>query len=442
MALHIIPPTDFVPDDGSFERLYPIEDLHEPEQILYDCQIQRNSWIQDTIIAIFTEWFKSFFEPNYFKFIRVKTQSTINDFKSFMRQIYKKDKPFLVIDPHPGEIIEDFIFAQNMMNRYNMIDPKNDNIGAKLLYSLEVMQDENFQLVYRRNRFKFDIDTMIMENTMNRQINTYNAMIMNIRHNSKFMLTRMVPFLLPSRHILNIANIVKMDPKSEEFLSYLNTISKYPIIRRQLPNDQLCFFMEQELHIQVEVPSYPSKDTPEMSDAIEWGARIVDNFVFIVDLPTEFLFLTRPCCEPMIDTGIPEDPEGIYMISPIFTDLDWPKEINGYTLTNRIDIMLKENDDPSLSIMNVIGEFDDVIHTVIGEHIERNEPISDLVMVKVYPNGSYQEIASELSQTGVLTLYKPEIEKLYTANIYINFRNVNMIRSGMAKKYIGTIEQY
>lgn len=430
-------------DAGEYQRVYPIPP--KPEEyptIRYDKQIQKTSYIQSNIVACFNEWFQSFFEPNYFKFVRIRTQSSYQDFKTFMKGIYKKEKPFLVIDPRTVELDENSIFAQNMINRYNIIDPKHDNFGAKLIYSMEIMKSDMFELIYRRNRFRFEFDIMIMEQTLDRQINTYNMMLMNIRHNSKFLLTRTIPHLLPIKHIRNIATFHNYNWKSEEFLTFLNSISKYPIIRRITPNGTYMFFMEQTLNIQVEVNNIPSKDTVENSEAIEWGARIVDSFTMIADLPTEFLFLTPEEYIAKFDTHIPEDPDSIYYISPIYADLDWPKEMNGFTLSNRIDVMINPGDDNHMDLKEVLANDRPEDFVVLKEFIDRGGDIRELMKVRVYPNGSYVECSYELDEKGILTINNPKTDKLYTINLYLCLERINLIKSGKVKEYIGTIEKY
>lgn len=442
MSIEIYRPGDFRVDNGILERLYPVPPPPEPEDIVYDSHIQRTSHIQANIVGCFTDWITSYFEPNYFKFVRLRTESSFSAFKSFMKDIYHKEMPFMVIDPKEIENDDTSIFSQNMLNRYNMIDPRSDNIGAKLLYSLQVMKDDVFELVYRRNRYKFEFDIMIMERTMDRQINTFNRMLMNIRHNSKFLLERTLPQLLPSQYIRNIARLHDFDWKSEEFLAFMNSISYYPIIRRITPNGQYMFFFQQTLNIQVEVPSYPQKDSPELSEAIEWGARVVDSFTFIADLPSEYLMLIPKKHIEKYDRHIPEDPDSIYMISPIFADMDWPTEINGYTISNKIDLMYQAGDSTSVSIIEVLEPDHPDIFRVITDCIAHNGKLSDLLMVRVYPNGSMREANYVLDEKGVLTLNNPKPDKLYTVCMYLNLRNINLIREGENKKYIGTIDQY
>lgn len=444
MALQIYMSGSFVPDPGDNERCYPIPEMAEPDltEIMYDKRIQPVSYIQANLVAVFTEWFQSFFEPSYFKFVRIKTQSSFKEFKSFMKDIYKKDKPFLVIDPRPTEVVEDSVFAFNMLNRYNMVDPQHDNIGAKMMYSLPIMTSDKMELWYRRNHYKIEFDVMIMEETLNRQTDTYNNMIMNIRHNSKFMLPRKIPIRIPNHHIQNIANFHGMRWDSEEFLFFMNTISRYPILRRLVSNNQWMFFMEQDTNIRVEVPSFPSRDTPEMSDAIEWGARIVDAFHFSAILPSEFLFLTKKEHVGMFDRGVDEGPDDVSIISPIYADPPYPKELNGFILANRLDIELPEGDEPKLNIIFVLEDYDKDIHSYVKRWIARGMKLDEILMARVFMNGSIKEHGAILHDDGTLEIVAPVYNKLYTVNLYVNLQKINASRRGEAQEFIGTIEKY
>lgn len=442
MAIRIWQPGDQRIDFGEQQRLYPVPEPIDTTEVLYSNVIQKTSYIQASIVAAFDDWIRSFFPANYFKFTRIRTQCTVNEFKSFMKQIYKKDKPFLVIDPSSIEHVEDSIFAQNMTNRYNLIDPKYDPIGAKLLYSIEICKDDIFQLYYRRNRFRFEFNILIMEETTARQMDTYTSMLMNIRHNSKFLITRKIPHLLPTKHMMNIAAWHGLDYMSDQFLEFMNGISRYPITRKTLPGGTTMFFMEQVMNIQVETPGYPTKDSAETSNAIEWGARIQDNFTFIADLPSEFLLLTETECNTVHDNSIAEDPDSITYISPILAHLDWPTEIDGCMMTNQVDLQIQtEEDDRSLNIIPIIASYKEDIARVIMEYIERGNDANDLVIVKVHPNGSMGEAQITFDRTGVLTLDNPYPNKLYTACIYVNLQKINAIKEGSLRQYLGTVEK-
>lgn len=442
MGFQVYEAGSFKPDWGNLQRCYPIGQEPRLKDIVYDKNVQSISYIQANIVGVFNDWFMSFFPNNYFRTTRIKTQSSFSDFKSWMRGIYKKDKPILVIDPRTIEVAEDFLFGTNMLNRYNFIDPDHDNVGAKLVYSRTIMSDDRFELVYRRNRYRFEFDVMIMEQTMDRQLNTYNSMIMNIRHNSKFMLPRMIPHRIPIHYIQHIAYSHHMEWQSDEFLQYLNSISEYPIIKRFTGNGQCMFFFEQEMNIQVETPQFPQRDTPEMSNAIEWGARIVDSFVMYADLPSEYVYLVPKEYMTKIDRGFDRDPEDIYLISPVYADLDWPTEVDGYRLTNKVDIMMQDGDPNTVNIVPMLREYNYELYDFVTTFMKSGQPIGDILKVRVYPNGSYTETGSELHQNGYLTLLNPKPNKIYTALLYVDFRKMNLIKDEHNKEHVGTIEKY
>ena len=116
--------------------------------------------------------------------------------------------------------------------------------------------------------------------------------------------------------------------------------------------------------------------------------------------------------------------------------------MNGYTLSNRIDVMINPGDDNHLDIKEVIANDDPDKYKVIREFITRGGDIRQLIMCRVYPNGSYLEASYELDEKGILTINNPETDKLYTINLYLNLERFNLIQSGKIKEYIGTIEKY
>lgn len=442
MAMNFPDPNEYRLDDGSFGYVYPIPEHRDDfNEILYDKQIQKMSYLYANIVAVFTEWFKSFFENDYFKFTRIRTESAYSAFKSFMKQIYKKDKPFLIIDPSSVEHVEDSLFGQNMINRYNMYDPDHESIGAKLLYSLELMESDLFELRFRRNRYKFEFEIMIMERTVDRQMNLYNSMLMHIRHNSKFMLNRIIADPIPLHIIRNIAETHGMDYKSDEFLEFVNSVSHYPIIKRIFPNGQWMFFMKHEVHIQAEVPGYPSMDSAETSEAIEWGARLTDSFTFIVDMPSEFIFLVPDTKKPKKIEPI-EEPNNIFYISPIYADIPVPKMNDGYTLTNKVDIMIEETDNQSLNLLGVIEDTDKSLADTIHEMLTMEWPVDVIIKAPVYMNGEEKQAVTTLHQDGTIELVSPSYEKLYTLCLYLNMDVINDFRNEVTKKYIGDIEKY
>lgn len=414
--------------------------------LIYDQHIQKVSFIQANMAATFREWFTSFFADNYFRHIRMKTESSFTKFKSFMKDIYHKEPPVLVIDPNTIEHVEDFLFGTNVVNRYNLVDPAHDNIGAKILYSLAMIETDKITLHYRRNRYKFNFDVMIMERSMNRALELYNYLIMNLRHNSKFMLFRKVANLLPTHMIQSIGTINGFHTLDDKFLEWLNAHAVgCSITTRTLPNGQVMFFAEQDCHIQVEVPSMPSHDSPEQSEAIEVGARVTDSFTFIVDLPSEyFCTMEHEVTDQYVRYQEGDDPDIHYITTSqdYKTEDGVENEIGDYTLFNRVAVTIQHEDDNRLNLLTVLHDIDPEIRKtaqMLLENPQNNLP-SPLFKVRIIRNGEdYNDYS--LNDNGILMINNPDYSKIYYIYVYLNYKYINMYASALNTEYIGDIKK-
>ena len=104
--------------------------------------------------------------------------------------------------------------------------------------------------------------------------------------------------------------------------------------------------------------------------------------------------------------------------------------------------MMQDGDDPHLDLKGVLENENIEIFKTLKECIDKHGKLSDLVLIKVYPNGSMEEAKFTFNEDGILTMINPIPNKIYTVNIYLNYRNLNLIRSGKATEYVGTIEKY
>lgn len=446
MITHISNGKDFFPDDGRWEKLYPIPTPNHERELLFDNKVQRTGNIQANIVALFEEWILSFFEPDYFRFKRIKTQSSFSEFKSFMKDIYKKDKPILIIDVNTTEHVEDFLFGLNMINRYNMVDPRYDATSSKLIYSIGVLETDAAAIRFRRNRYRFNFEILIMENTAIRRDNTFTHMLMNIRHRSKFTLPRTIMSLLPLEYIHNIAKTVNMDYKSDEFLSYLNQHSNYPIIHRTLPNGQWMFYIQQPVNLYVDVPDIPQKDSAEISEAFEMGAQIRDSFVIEADLPSEFIYMTPLDRATEYIAGKDPDPENIYYISPYMAFPEFNETYFSYKLVNKLTVVI---DNPKENTLNVVEDIlktvDTSLYETLVRYLSQKQDLSELIHVEIYENEYRKDvhpISFQSDKDGNITIPDPDFRSVYMILTYVDFEKVNMVLRGEQAKYIGTIEKY
>lgn len=439
---------DWIPDDGGdVPRNYPLitDEMKNDDTrnfaLLFDPDIQDSTTNQALLVAVFHQWFMSFFRHGYFKWEAIKSQVPWNTFKSWMMTIYKKDMPLIVLDPQVPEIDEQSLLASNEYTRYNILDPITDGYSAATIYSVPVMGDDLFRLAFRRNTIQMDINVMIMERTMARRDNTFNFLVSKIRHRSKFTIFRNCPILIPRKYIIGIAMLHGMDWKSDEFLSYLNTISDFPIRRELRMTGKYQFFMPMEnIPIRFDVPTFPARDTPEMTDAISLGSRITEQFVLTAELPIEFLFMVGREYVGKVDLGEDDDPEAITFISPIFNDPDYPKEINGWQMSNKVDLEMQEGDGNTIDIYQCIRSSNPYLTKEIHEYVSRGGHIKDLVMTKLHRNGELAETGSILHDDGTFEIPSPEVNHLYTLCIYLNTHDINLIRAGRGREWAGNIE--
>ena len=454
---NIVIGADSVIEDGEYgpdpvideDDYVPIEPNKKPgiiHDLIYDQRIQKISYIQANMAAVFREWFTGFFPPDYFRHIRMKSESTFTAFKSFMKDIYHKEPPVLVIDPNTIEHVDDFLFGTNVVNRYNLVDPKSDNVGAKILYSLAMIETEKIKLHYRRNRYRFRFDVMVMERSLNRSLDLYNYLIMNMRHNSKFMLFRRVPNLLPSHMIRSIAKINGFDSPDQKFLEWINARAiGCTITTRTLPSGQVMFFAEQDCHIQVEVPDMPAHDSPEQAEAIEVGARVTDSFIFTVDLPSEyFCTMEHEVTKDYIRYEEGDDPDIHYITKS--DDYKWEEgmdlEIGDYTLLNRVDVTIQDDQDNALDLLTVLNDVDAQMRKT-AEALLRDSNVTlpePLFLVKII-KGTKEFTDFNLSDDGILTINFPDYSKIYHIYVYVNQKYINMYSSALNSEWIGNIQK-
>lgn len=454
---NIVIGADSVIEDGEYgpdpvideDDYVPIEPNKKPgiiHDLIYDQRIQKISYIQANMAAVFREWFTGFFPPDYFRHIRMKSESTFTAFKSFMKDIYHKEPPVLVIDPNTIEHVDDFLFGTNVVNRYNLVDPKSDNVGAKILYSLAMIETEKIKLHYRRNRYRFRFDVMIMERSLNRSLDLYNYLIMNMRHNSKFMLFRRVPNLLPSHMIRSIAKINGFNSPDQKFLEWINARAiGCTITTRTLPSGQVMFFAEQDCHIQVEVPDMPAHDSPEQAEAIEVGARVTDSFIFTVDLPSEyFCTMEHEVTKDYIRYEEGDDPDIHYITKS--DDYKWEEgmdlEIGDYTLLNRVDVTIQDDQDNALDLLTVLNDVDAQMRKT-AEALLRDSNVTlpePLFLVKII-KGTKEFTDFNLSDDGILTINFPDYSKIYHIYVYVNQKYINMYSSALNSEWIGDIQK-
>ena len=432
-------PVEEIPLDPEVEPIY---------SVLYDKQIQNTSLIQANVVEIFDKWFQSFFPHNYFREVRIATEAPFTEFKSAIRQIYKKEYPLLLINPVSVEPVDDFIFSTNMINRYSRTDPMNDGeTGMKLMYSLCLMETDKIHILYRRNRFAFRFETMIVERSAPRRDDTYNFLLMNMRHRSKFTMARRVATYIPLQMMVNVAAYHGLDIKSDEFMAFVNQISTCPIEKRMTPNGKTQFYAHQEIHVHVDIPDFPSRDSVDKAGAIDIAARLTDSFVFTVDLPAEFIAVIprdKACEYRKCGKDAEIDPDELFYINneivSVERDLYAPRNIGErFKLVSRYDVQLTKTDRNVVHIMDFLKDMDVELAAWMQLAIEQGLNLEDIVRVKVFTKTEECEVS--MSETGEVTIVDADYRNIYFVFLYIDYTELNRLQTEFDTQHIGTVKQ-
>jgi hypothetical protein len=292
--------------------MYEIKPEVYEVELLKNVAVQNISEVMSSVVSEIRDYYLSFFHPNYFKTVRVKSQMEASIFKGFLRSLPSyKEKPVLVIDAADFDHVEETLFSDVDMMR-NAIDL--DSSSAELIYSSPIMdftpmieKGEALGLFMRKNRYKIRFDILMVVSGLSEQLNLYNHLLMNMRHRSQYPIKRKIRHRLENSHIKNIANILKLDWESEEFMTTLNANSLYPIKKVVHPAQRgrlYSFFLEYENDFYITLPSYPARDNVGKSGMLDEAGRVTYSIEVDIDIPTKFIFLFSERLYQDMETGI------------------------------------------------------------------------------------------------------------------------------------------
>lgn len=429
------------------EEIFPVEKDQDPAySVLYDKMVQHTSLIQANVVEIFDKWFQSYFPHNFFREVRISTEAPFTEFKSAIRQIYKKEYPLLLINPSSVDVVDDSIFSANMINRYSRADPECDHeSGMKLMYSLCLMETDKIHIMYRRNRFAFRFEVMIIERSAPRRDDLYNFLLMNLRHRSKFTIERRVATYIPLQMMINVAMYHGLDIKSDEFMGFVNLISEFPIEKRVTPNGKTQFYAHQDLHVHVEVPDFPGRDSTDRAGAIDIAARLTDSFVFTVDLPSEFIAVVPRELAKDYRKCTPEqeiDPDELFYINNEIVSseegLYAPREIaERFKLVSKYDVQLTKSDKNTIHLLELAESTDPDLRKLLELAISNKVNLEDVVRLKIFTKNS--EIEFELRDDGTIYMPLADYRYIYFVYLYIDYTETNKIMHVHDTETVGTV---
>jgi hypothetical protein len=400
--------------------------------------------ISDVLSSVFSvvkDLYLSFFEEGFFKTIRVKSKlESVTDFKAFMHTIPKmKEKPIIVFDADTIELVEDTIFTDNDLSR-NPLMPGGESgssvYGIPFLDLGDYVEGNTMGLLYRMNRYRVQTNILMVTSGRANQLNLYNHIIMNIRHKSMYTLKMPISCKLDLAHIINIAKILNKDVKSDEFLDLLNSRSIHPIRRLLRPNENLVFYAVMELNLHINIPAFPSIDTPGKNGMIEEAARLASGIIVEVDMPSMYQFVvsTEIMKDPVIGIITPGSPT---YIAPI-TASDIPRiTTDKYLNISLIDVMIEKPEDNTISLYDLFGEsMKDLVNYLYKKFKEG--VLQDYLDIRVYSKATV--VNSMIDENFNLVVMEADPLVLYSIGVYINTGKSNLEVNDEFTKIIGTLK--
>lgn len=395
-------------------------------------QNQNISYIAGNIQSIFLHWFLQYFDDEYFKVIRFSTESDFVKFRGFMKEIVKQPKPFLVIDPEIN-LVDDSIYTTGYQSMNNSID--GIDIESKLYASefLAGLSDESAEIYFRRSKYKFTFNTLMVESSVIKQFDLFNHIVNNFRNKSKFAIDRKVQNVIPTKYIDAIAKNIDMDYRSNEFIKKLNSYSNYPIIRKKTIKGDYIFFFIEDNYLQINIPDIPSKDSPETNNMIIDSARVTHIIEMEVVMPSEFILML----EPTSTSGSGKlakiySPDMMLFIPPFENiNVDSPKMFNDKARVEQIDVVIENEDDYMVSIIDIFA--DPQIQEFIQPFIDAGTTL-DFLDFKVYKNS--QEFPLTYDPENLKIVLEPNLKEAYCIAAYLDLDQYNVFKAQYVSKLI------
>lgn len=194
------------------------------------------------VTAFVTDYIQTWFAPNFFKTVNVSTSMAYREFNIIQNtkaEFFRKNKPFLIIQPRLNPDGARFLAGAELANRTN---PSFSGGAYGNLQPFIIDKEKGYELKFLLNRLSMSFDVSIIVDTQMQQINTFNylknRLIWEKPLNWETALESHVP-----REMIAAASAMADKSMNEpgELLSYLNSHSIFPVtykIKNSTGNDE------------------------------------------------------------------------------------------------------------------------------------------------------------------------------------------------------------
>lgn len=189
------------------------------------------SHITGMITSILVDYIKSAFPDNFFKTTWNSLEVPFAQRSAQFKDVLSKPKPSLLIEPRFDPSDEASFRPSSEFDGEVANNPK-DNIKILTFNSGKLIKDTSYELYYTLRRYKMTFNTNFLFNSMQDRIQYQEYIRQNIRHRAPIVYNTYLSNIIPEPYMKVIASLVNMEYDSDEFITYLNNYSLFPITHR------------------------------------------------------------------------------------------------------------------------------------------------------------------------------------------------------------------
>jgi hypothetical protein len=231
------------------------------------------------VTALIVDYIRSAYGDNFFKTIRCTSEVPFSERRNFLKLVLQKPRPAMIIDCK-YDIGEDAKFLP-MSEFYGEIPNEptgNLWIGANNGTPLITDPQRKYQLLTKGHRYKLSYSIKFLFDSDVQRMQSQEFIRQNIRHGVPILVQRFIENNIPNHFMQAIASIEGMDINSQEFISFLNTVSEEPITYRIRPGSgNKEFFCLSPVQMDVLFTSPPSNDGAERKGNIITSASFTEE---------------------------------------------------------------------------------------------------------------------------------------------------------------------
>lgn len=356
-----------------------------PNPIHYMQMMGSSAHTYGNAVAYIQKWLEDVFPPGLFKTFHVNSKIAHRQIRSTNQEIFKKQKPMMVLRPRV-ELDEDrFLMGTPLIQRQSLYY---SNLGMEALQPFFSDQERQLAIRYQLNRTVMNIDVILLFSTYMQQQNYASFFINSVPIGIPFDLETCLESYLSQpmmKAVSDLSGVPLFDKENNvrDFLMYMNGHTNTPVTYKLQGSTQTHeFYRYYPVKIDTNIPSISTDDGERIG-------HVMDNYQISFTIRMEFYttgFYYLYAQQKLLDDLPRMEVENDSVIIPVYTDTILKKDLQldaGWELYNRVTIILEQKHD----VMSISNQLDSSIWTIIQYHFDHGIPLTELIKLKIRKQG-------------------------------------------------------